>query len=160
MNTISQTNLVRVECPICKIRKEVEFPKSIINQASQLTTVSIRKGIICEHHFQMFIDKNFKVRGYQKVDYEFGPKKKGNESNLAKKIAKTKESDKELFENLILEKNYVEYKPKKQLKKLKEMTLKEIYDEFWELINDDNEEFMEFIKKDNRRRKLKTENPL
>ena len=33
------------------------------------------------------------------------------------------------------------------------MTLKDMYEEFWEFIDDDNEEFSEFIKNDVRRRK-------
>lgn len=35
--------------------------------------------------------------------------------------------------------------------KRKEMTLEEIYDEFWEFIDDNNHEFREFIIKDPRR---------
>jgi len=35
-----------------------------------LTTVSIPFGLICNHSFNAFIDKKFKVRGYQKVDFE------------------------------------------------------------------------------------------
>ncbi len=33
------------------------------------------------------------------------------------------------------------------------MTLKDMYEEFWEFIDEDNEEFSEFIKNDVRRRK-------
>lgn len=62
---------IRVVCPTCKKRKELKIPSKIINQSKQLTTVSIPSGAVCEHSFQSFIDKNFKVRGYQKVDFEF-----------------------------------------------------------------------------------------
>ncbi|MFX0001388.1 MAG: hypothetical protein ACFE9Q_16755 [Candidatus Hodarchaeota archaeon] len=58
-------------CPTCKTKKELKIPTKIINQAKQLTTVSIPSGTVCEHGFQSFVDKNFKVRGYQKVDFEF-----------------------------------------------------------------------------------------
>ncbi|MEJ2277681.1 MAG: hypothetical protein P8Y70_08025 [Candidatus Lokiarchaeota archaeon] len=27
-------------------------------------------GLVCEHSFQTFVDKNFLIRGYQKVDFE------------------------------------------------------------------------------------------
>ncbi|MFX1596021.1 MAG: hypothetical protein ACFFBK_08130, partial [Promethearchaeota archaeon] len=47
------------------------IPTKIINHAKQLTTVSIPSGAVCEHGFQSFVDKNFIVRGYQKVDFEF-----------------------------------------------------------------------------------------
>ncbi len=59
-----------VQCPICKGKKKLEIPSQIINQSNQLSTVSIPSGFVCKHTFQAFIDKNFKVRGYQKVDFE------------------------------------------------------------------------------------------
>jgi len=59
-----------VQCPICKSKKNLEIPSQIINQSNQLSTVSIPSGLVCKHTFQAFIDKNFKVRGYQKVDFE------------------------------------------------------------------------------------------
>ncbi|TFG25178.1 MAG: hypothetical protein EU529_01975 [Promethearchaeota archaeon] len=61
---------VRIVCPQCNKRNELTIPSKIINQSKQLTTVSIPSGLVCEHTFQAFIDKNFKVRGYQKIDYE------------------------------------------------------------------------------------------
>ena len=61
---------VRIVCPQCNNRNELTIPSKIINQSKQLTTVSIPSGLVCEHTFQAFIDKNFKVRGYQKIDYE------------------------------------------------------------------------------------------
>lgn len=60
-----------VYCPKCKISKNLNIPIKIINQSKQLTTISIPSGLNCEHSFQAFIDKNFKVRGYQLVDFEF-----------------------------------------------------------------------------------------
>lgn len=62
---------VKVECPFCTIKKILNIPFKIINQSKQLTTVSIPEGLVCKHSFQAFIDKNFKIRGYQKVDFEF-----------------------------------------------------------------------------------------
>ena len=58
-------------CPTCKAKKDLKIPTKIINQAKQLTTVSIPSGTVCDHSFQSFVDKNFKVRGYQTVDFEF-----------------------------------------------------------------------------------------
>ncbi len=62
---------IRVICPTCSKGKELKIPSKIINQSKTLTTVSIPSGAVCEHSFQSFVDKNFKVRGYQKVDFEF-----------------------------------------------------------------------------------------
>ena len=72
-NTNSEEDFanIHVVCPTCKATKDLKIPSKIINQAKQLTTVSIPSGTVCEHGFQSFVDKNFTVRGYQKVDFEF-----------------------------------------------------------------------------------------
>ena len=160
-----QTVEVPFICPICKTRKELTLNKSIIND-EKLTTVSIPSGICCAHSFQAFIDKQFKVRGYQKVDFEFS--KDGSHHSINKNF---KTADKILLENLILEGNHVEYRPSLETKskkrnddkklpskkedfkkKNKRMSLKEIYDEFWEFIDETNEEFSQFIQIDSRRK--------
>ncbi|MFX0035389.1 MAG: hypothetical protein ACFE9I_07095 [Candidatus Hermodarchaeota archaeon] len=60
-----------IVCPTCKTRKELKIPIKIINQAKQLTTISIPSNLCCKHSFQAFIDKNFSIRSYQTVDFEF-----------------------------------------------------------------------------------------
>ena len=142
----------------------MKFPKSVINKARHLTTISMPKGLVCDHHFQAFIDKNFAVRGYQKVDFEFENKEDQKEQADVQLFSG---SEDELFDRLIVEGNYVEYRPiVKEKTNLKQKSndskkpeakrsLKEIYDEFWEFIDDNNSEFKEFISKDKRRLKLK-----
>ncbi len=165
MSKLKKRNLINVRCPICKIDREIEFPTLVINQAKQLTTVSIPKGFICDHHFQAFIDKNFKIRGYQKVDFEMPIEKSRTQKHVKKGINTYNEDESDLFKNLIMEGNFIEYNPKKISKekkllhnkeevplKKKRMTLKEIYEEFWEFIDDDIEIFQEFILKDKRRK--------
>ena len=66
----SDIRSVLIECPICRAKKKLNIPVKIINQSKQLTTVSVPTGLVCEHNFQSYIDKNFKVRGYEKVDFE------------------------------------------------------------------------------------------
>ena len=61
---------ILVTCPLCKAKKLIEVPQSVLEGKKQLTTISIPKGKICEHHFQIFVDKHYIIRGYQKVDYE------------------------------------------------------------------------------------------
>ncbi len=63
-------NDVVIECPLCHMKKKLKIPLKIINQSKQLTTISVPKSLVCDHNFQAFIDKNFMVRGYQKVDFE------------------------------------------------------------------------------------------
>ncbi|NHJ19988.1 MAG: hypothetical protein EAX91_03515 [Candidatus Lokiarchaeota archaeon] len=161
---LNEYSCVKITCPICKVSKDLKFPKSVINEAKQLTTISLPKGLVCDHHFQAFVDKNFSVRGYQKVDFEFETQK-SVESRVDLKLLK--ENEDELFENLIFEGNYVEYKPKHKSNRGSHPTpeyteqnagkrsLKDIYDEFWEFIDDRNPKFKEFIEKDNRRILLK-----
>jgi len=129
-------------CPKCKKSDTLSFPKSVVEKANNLTTISIPKGLICEHSFQVFIDKNFKVRGYQLVDFEFENKKK--------KDAETQE-EKSLFENLILKGNEVTFYPEYLKKEEKNNNLKQIYEDFWEYIPDKNPLFEQFIKTDKRR---------
>jgi len=158
---------INIICPICKSEKQLDIPESIINQAKQLTTVSIQKGMLCNHHFQAFIDKNFKVRGYQKIDFEISPKKSKYYAILNERVKRLKQHDDKLFNNLIMEGNYLEYSPKnetnfklnrnpkvnEELKSIKkDLSLEEIYDLFWEFIDDDNREFKELIIKDKKRR--------
>lgn len=188
VNDLIDSIVITFICPICKIKKDLRFPKSVVDQAKTLTTISIPKGLICEHHFQAFIDKNYKIRGYQKVDFEFDHSSKKKPKRHRK--SRYRKSDKELFENLITEGNYVKYYPdrlkvkkkitsaidnhsndslktsdrppdpvpdhspqnqKSPFAKFKERSLEEIYEDFWEFIDDDNEQFIDLIINDPRR---------
>ncbi|KKM08373.1 hypothetical protein LCGC14_1724380, partial [marine sediment metagenome] len=70
MQVPNSTIKIQVTCPICKTRDIVGLPERTLKENSHLITVSIHKGLICPHHFQLFIDKNLRIRGYQKVDLE------------------------------------------------------------------------------------------
>jgi hypothetical protein len=151
---------IQFVCPVCKSEKVLHFPKSVITQAKGLSTMSIASGLVCEHQFQAFVDKNYSVRGYQRVDFEF--KKIGIEEKTLKNT-KNDRNDDELFDNLILEGDYLEYNPTKELNDNRNQTnhapkktvnrLEEIYNEFWEFIEENNELFQDFIKSDKRRNK-------
>ncbi|MFX1379267.1 MAG: hypothetical protein ACFFA4_09240 [Promethearchaeota archaeon] len=155
------TSKVEFICPVCKSKKLLDVPISVVAGAKQLTTMSIAKGLVCNHQFQAFVDKQFQVRGYQRVDFEIENKLYREKNSISKK---PKHNIDEIFENLILDGNYLEYKPKitknfrkKSLKsrnfesQKRRMTLKEIYDEFWEFIDEDNENFKDLIDNDIRR---------
>ncbi|UCC20571.1 MAG: hypothetical protein JSV62_04600 [Promethearchaeota archaeon] len=148
-------------CPICKTKKSLDVPNSVIAEAKQLTTMSIARGLVCNHQFQAFVDKNFQVRGYQRVDFEF--ENKSTQENISDSNNHKKE-DIDVFEDLILEGNYLEYRPKKiannrnNILKIqsgyshkKKMSLEDIYNEFWEFIDENDERFRVFINKDLRR---------
>ena len=62
---------VLLVCPECRTQKNLTVPSKIIEQSQNVITISIPTGLICEHHFQAFVDKNCAVRGYQLGDFEF-----------------------------------------------------------------------------------------
>ncbi|MHA1987341.1 MAG: hypothetical protein ACW98D_11935 [Promethearchaeota archaeon] len=161
ITTPDNNTRIRFICPVCKSQKSLQVPKSIIDKAKGLTTMSIAKGLVCGHQFQAYVDKNFAVRGYQRVDFEF-EKIIPEKSVVSKSAVK---DDKELFDNLVLEGNYLEYIPnwKKEKKEIKHQTkkiksedktkpLQELYDEFWEFIDENNKIFQDFIRNDERRK--------
>ena len=77
---INMEKKVKVICPTCKKSDNLNVPAKIIQESKQLTTVSIPKGLICDHNFQAFIDKNLVVRGYQMSDYDFSETEFFNET--------------------------------------------------------------------------------
>ena len=62
---------VLLVCPECRTQKDLKVPSKIIEQSQHVITISIPTGLVCEHHFQAFVDKNCDVRGYQLGDFEF-----------------------------------------------------------------------------------------
>ncbi len=170
MVVYSKTNKIQVICPICKIRDIIGIPVIRQSERNHLTTISIHKGLICPHHFQIFIDKNLQIRGYQKVDLELhqdNSKKLLNGVRAFSENENEKEEEKnDLFEKIVLEGNAVKYIPLikasindnhenvlEMTPKTKDVGLKEIYEKFWEFIDENNKDFSEFIMNDKRRRK-------
>ena len=80
--------VINITCPLCQTSEEVDVDDDIKN-AEKLTTISIPDGLICSHHFQAFIDNNFNIRGYQKVQIQVGKKN----IKIAKKIEKKKKKE-------------------------------------------------------------------
>lgn len=70
MDQDDEIHNITIKCPTCNSKKNLVIPEDIISKSKQLTTISVPKGLVCEHTFQVFIDKNSKVRGYQKIDFE------------------------------------------------------------------------------------------
>jgi hypothetical protein len=61
---------MKIKCPECEKEKNLKIPIEIINQGHKITTLSVPKGIVCEHKFQVFFDKSFNVKRYQLLDYD------------------------------------------------------------------------------------------
>jgi hypothetical protein len=160
------TKKIEVVCPICKTRDLIGIPQKSINKSSHLTTISIHKGLICPHHFQFFIDKNLQIRGYQRVDFELDNRNSKKLRNGIKAFNENVMKDSSMFQNFNIKKNLIEYKEVTSIQcdndaefiqkippQKKKKSLKEIYDEFWEFIEEDNDLFEDFILKDKRRDK-------
>jgi hypothetical protein len=166
MEVLTVNRYIEVICPVCKARRVIQIPKSIVNQASQLTTISVPQGKVCQHHFQLFIDKNFSIRGYQKVDFQLNPEEIEKDKKLkpsyedhyvnsldlyqSNKLGD--ETSKNISEKLTYPKRMSKFE--ENFNKKNDMTLKEIYEEFWEFIDDNNEIFKRFIINDKERRML------
>ncbi|MFX0029326.1 MAG: hypothetical protein ACFE8B_08960 [Candidatus Hermodarchaeota archaeon] len=152
------TQKIQIVCPICKTRDLIGVPKRELNKCTHLTTISIHKGLICPHHFQVFVDKNLQIRGYQKVDFELNNENSKKLRNGVKAYNETEKEEKQVFNELENNLNGLNSKENKNSVKdiqtsVKKMTLKEIYEEFWEFIDGDNKTFQTFINNDRRRQK-------
>ncbi len=166
MEAIAINRYIEVICPVCKSKKVIQIPKSVVNQASQLTTISVPQDKVCQHHFQLFLDKNFSIRGYQKVDFQLDPReiKKNKRLNPNYKdhfvnsldLYQSTKSERSITNNNFKELNYKikTNQFEENFNQKNNMTLQEIYEEFWEFINDSNEIFRKFIIKDKKRRAL------
>jgi len=166
MEAIAINRYIEVICPVCKSKKVIKIPKSVVNQASQLTTISVPQDKVCQHHFQLFIDKNFSIRGYQKVDFQLNPRdeKKDKRLNpsykdhfvdsldLYQSINLENQTSKDISEKANYKKTTTSFE--ENFNKKNNMTLQEIYEEFWEFIDDRNENFRKFIINDKKRRTL------
>jgi len=101
LNIEEYSKEVRFVCPECQTKNKLDIPKKIINQSKQLTTVSIPSGLICQHSFQAFIDKNFKIRGYQKVDFDLSKMEYMESSEIDKESGQEAEPLVPLIQDII-----------------------------------------------------------
>ncbi|UCC18839.1 MAG: hypothetical protein JSV62_12120 [Promethearchaeota archaeon] len=63
---------VKFICPICSAEKKIAIPTSIILEGKEdLTTMFIDKGMICNHQFQVYINKDFKIQDYLIIDQDY-----------------------------------------------------------------------------------------
>ena len=71
-NKMSDDKLAKIHviCPICNKSEFIKIPESIINESHNVTTISVPMNFMCEHSFQVFVDKHFAIRGYQRVDLD------------------------------------------------------------------------------------------
>jgi len=126
---------INVKCPICSKEKKTIVSDSLFKKNEEVVTLQYLIGTICEHSFYIVIDKNLNIRDYQ---LEFN-------NNISKMDQTTKENkiDKMEFNSNNNVKNFSRTGSNKNLIRRK-MSKEEIYQEFKDLINENNPEFREF----------------
>ncbi|MFW9782503.1 MAG: hypothetical protein ACFFFB_09500 [Candidatus Heimdallarchaeota archaeon] len=62
---------VQIKCPKCDMPKSLKIPTQIVNQMQNVTSINIPRGVVCDHSFQVIIDKFFTVKRYEIVTFEF-----------------------------------------------------------------------------------------
>lgn len=60
-------NLITVECPKCNKSKSIPLPIPV--KPEGITTVMIPIDIVCDHQFQVFLDRSLNIRGYLTADF-------------------------------------------------------------------------------------------
>lgn len=73
METETDSIKLSIICPDpnCATQKEIAVPHSTLTKSeSGIVTISISKGLVCSHGFQVFVDKEGRIRGYKKPDLE------------------------------------------------------------------------------------------
>ncbi len=69
----NKTATVFIQCPICHKSGTIEVKKKEIERSpTGLTTIEIKEDI-CEHRFLVYVDKNFKMRESEKLDFIQSP---------------------------------------------------------------------------------------
>ena len=69
--TSEEKKKIHVVCPICNSDDYIFIPAMAISGAGKgLTSIFCPVDTICEHSFQIFVDNNGIVRGYETSDYE------------------------------------------------------------------------------------------
>ncbi len=67
------TKKVRIICPVCGNKKFVPIPAAKVKGSeSGATAIYIPAGVVCNHEFYAYLDKNFAVRDYLALDYSEG----------------------------------------------------------------------------------------
>lgn len=61
---------LKIICPKCETQRALKISTKIINQSQNDTTINIPKDIVCEHSFQIIVDRRFNIKRYQVIDSE------------------------------------------------------------------------------------------
>jgi hypothetical protein len=74
---------ILVVCPLCEKRGEIQVPEEVLIEKKGSSVILVRSGITCTHSYQVFVDKNCTVRGYQRTDYEVPVAQQSGNASIA-----------------------------------------------------------------------------
>ena len=85
-----------VICPHtnCKKKGDIRVSKNTIGNNDKLTIVNVPKDLVCQHSFEILIDKEFKVQGYKTGDTELIDSNESSFEELTRLIKKLYEIQK------------------------------------------------------------------
>nr|MDO8115348.1 hypothetical protein [Candidatus Sigynarchaeota archaeon] len=67
-----ETKKINIVCPTCKKEVGIDIPSFLVSEAQDgILKIQIPQEKCCFHSFMIFIDKAFRVRGYQIAELEF-----------------------------------------------------------------------------------------
>ncbi len=67
------TTAISIICPTCGKKGFIDVnEESIRNSPKGLSAISLTTGLVCQHSFFAYIDRNFSIRDYFTVDFEIG----------------------------------------------------------------------------------------
>ncbi|MHA1700514.1 MAG: hypothetical protein ACTSWN_16875 [Promethearchaeota archaeon] len=66
---MSETVKLNIICPSCQKTQVLHIPRTVVKNSGGLATIDVKA--VCGHNFHIYLDQNFKIRGYQSADFEF-----------------------------------------------------------------------------------------
>ena len=61
---------IKANCPFCNKVSYLQIPLRVLDHDHRKANILVPKYRVCEHSFMLLIDRYFKVRSYQKIDYK------------------------------------------------------------------------------------------
>jgi hypothetical protein len=79
---------LEIRCPSCSARGKIEISEDAIQNVSRgVLAVNIAVGMICEHSFIAYVDRNMQIRDYFMADFEIQLPTSSSATEVEEKIA-------------------------------------------------------------------------
>jgi hypothetical protein len=95
---------ISINCPVCNQGQKITIPAAMLSKENGIADIQI-KGV-CGHNYDIYIDNNFKVRGYHRPDFVLI----SHLAEVDRKLSTIIQDDSELGSTITAEiKNYKNY---------------------------------------------------